>query len=107
MGTCGQLETNPRLFSSRGVLYRFIVLTLCAQFAFSVLAMKGVLLPQMLTLWEISKTQFGMLMSVYGITHNVLYVALSWVQDRYSSRVLIPINMVMGGVTTFFLGVAT
>ena len=69
--------------------------------------MKGALLPQMLELWNISKTQFGILMSIYGIVHNILYVALAWVQDRFSARVLIPVNMVMGGLTTFFLGQTT
>ena len=74
----------------------FLVLVLCSQFAFAVLAMKGALLPQMLELWNISKTQFGMLMSIYGIVHNIFYVALAWVQDRFSAKVLIPVNMVMG-----------
>ena len=95
------------VFSSRAVLMNFLVLVLCSQFAFSVLAMKGALLPQMLELWNISKTQFGILMSIYGVVHNILYVALAWVQDRFSSRVLIPLNMVMGGLTTFFLGQTT
>ena len=93
-----------QLFSSRKVLLNFLMLVLCSQFAFSVLAMKGALLPQMLELWQISKTQFGILMSIYGIVHNIFYVALAWVQDRYSPRVLIPVNMVLGGITTFFLG---
>ena len=79
-------------------------MTLCAQFAFSVLAMKGILLPQMLELWAISKTQFGLLMTIYGVVHNIFYVGLSWAQDRFSPRVLIPANMVLGGITTFFLG---
>ena len=105
--------TNPRpdqgaaLFSSKKVLANFVVLVLCSQFAFSVLAMKGVLLPQMLELWQISKTQFGILMSIYGIVHNILYVALAWAQDRFSARILIPVNMVLGGITTFFLGTTT
>ena len=99
-------NTQP-VFSSRAVLMNFLVLVLCSQFAFAVLAMKGALLPQMLELWNISKTQFGMLMSIYGIVHNIFYVALAWVQDRFSARVLIPVNMVMGGVTTFFLGQTT
>ena len=59
------------LFSSKRVLLNFLVLVLCSQFAFSVLAMKGALLPQMLELWQISKTQFGLLMSIYGIVHNI------------------------------------
>ena len=95
------------LFSSRKVFLNFVVLVLCSQFAFSVLAMKGVLLPQMLELWQISKTQFGMLMSIYGVVHNVFYIALAWAQDRYPPSVLIPVNMVLGGVTTFFLGKTT
>ena len=66
--------------------------------------MKGALLPQMLELWQISKTQFGLLMSIYGIVHNIFYLALAWAQDRFSPRVLIPVNMVLGGITTFFLG---
>ena len=61
------------LFSSKRVVANFIVLVLCSQFAFSVLAMKGALLPQMLELWQISKTQFGLLMSIYGIVHNIFY----------------------------------
>ena len=92
------------LFSSNRVVTNFIVLVLCSQFAFSVLAMKGALLPQMLELWQISKTQFGLLMSIYGIVHNVFYLALAWAQDRFSPRVLIPVNMVLGGITTYFLG---
>ena len=95
------------LFTSRRVLTNFIVLVLCSQFAFSVLAMKGALLPQLLELWQISKTQFGLLMSIYGIVHNIFYVALAWAQDRFSPRVLIPINMIFGGITTFFLGMTS
>lgn len=95
------------LFSSRKVFLNFLVLVLCSQFAFSVLAMRGALLPQMLELWQISKTQFGLLMSIYGIVHNIFYLALAWAQDRFSARVLIPVNMVCGGVTTFFLGTTT
>ena len=99
-------NTSP-LFSSRRVLGNFVLLVLCSQFAFSVLAMKGALLPQMLELWQISKTQFGVLMTIYGVVHNVFYVALAWVQDRFASRLLIPVNMVMGGITTYFLGTTT
>lgn len=102
-----RIDLQPQqtaLFSSKKMLLNFVVLVLCSQFAFSVLAMKGVLLPQMLDLWQISKTQFGILMSIYGIVHNLFYVALSWAQDRFSTRVLIPVNMVFGGITTFFLG---
>jgi len=69
--------------------------------------MKGALLPQMLELWQISKTQFGLLMSIYGIVHNIFYIALAWAQDRFSPRVLIPLNMILGGITTFFLGKTT
>ncbi len=95
------------LFSSRRVFYNFLLLVLCSQFAFSVLAMKGALLPQMLELWQISKTQFGMLMSIYGVVHNIFYLCLAWAQDRFSPRILIPVNMILGGFTTFFLGKTT
>ena len=50
------------------------------------------------------ETQFGVLMSIYGIVHNIFYLALAWAQDRFSPRILIPVNMVLGGITTFFLG---
>ena len=66
------------LFSSKRVVANFIVLVLCSQFAFSVLAMKGALLPQMLELWQISKTQFGLLMSIYGIVHNIFYAYIMY-----------------------------
>ncbi len=92
------------LFASKKVFMNFVVLVMCAQFAFSLLAMKGVLLPQMLELWKISKTEFGILMSIYGITHNIFYLAFSWAQDRFPPKTLIPVNMVFGGFTTFFLG---
>ena len=95
------------LFSSSRVFVNFLLLVLCSQFAFSVLAMRGALLPQMLDLWEISKTQFGILMTIYGVVHNVFYLCLAWAQDRFSTRSLISINMVLGGVTTFFLGKTT
>ena len=95
------------LFSSSRVFVNFLLLVLCSQFAFSVLAMRGALLPQMLDLWEISNTQFGILMTIYGVVHNVFYLCLAWAQDRFSARSLISINMVLGGVTTFFLGKTT
>ena len=95
---------GPPLFSSQKVFVNFLLLVLCSQFAFSVLAMRGALLPQMLELWQISKTQFGVLMSIYGIVHNIFYLGLAWAQDRFSSRLLISVNMVLGGITTFFLG---
>lgn len=92
------------LFASRKILFNFGLLVMCSQFAFAVLAMKGAFLPQLLELWEISKTQFGLLMSIYGVCHNVLYVGLSWAQDRFAPRTLISANLVMGGITTSFLG---
>lgn len=100
-------QSSTPLFSSQKVLINFVILVLCSQFAFSVLAMKGALLPQMLELWQISKTQFGVLMSIYGIVHNVFYIALAWAQDRFAPQLLIPLNMVLGGITTFFLGKTT
>ncbi|MDG1133143.1 MAG: MFS transporter [Pseudomonadales bacterium] len=100
-------QSGAPLFSSQKVVLNFVILVLCSQFAFSVLAMKGALLPQMLELWQISKTQFGLLMSIYGIVHNIFYIALAWAQDRFSPRVLIPLNMILGGITTFFLGKTT
>ncbi len=95
------------LFTSKKVFVNFLLLVLCSQFAFSVLAMRGALLPQMLDLWQISKTQFGLLMSIYGVVHNIFYLGLSWAQDRFPSRVLISVNMILGGLTTFFLGKTT
>ena len=95
------------LFSSKKVFVNFLLLVLCSQFAFSVLAMRGALLPQMLDLWQISKTQFGLLMSIYGVVHNIFYLGLSWAQDRFPSRMLVSVNMVLGGLTTFFLGKTT
>ena len=92
------------LFASRKILFNFGLLVMCSQFAFAVLAMKGAFLPQLLELWQISKTQFGLLMSIYGVCHKVLYVGLSWAQDRFAPRTLISANLVMGGITTFFLG---
>ncbi len=92
------------LFATRRIVYNFALLVMCSQFAFAVLAMKGAFLPQLLELWQISKTQFGLLMSIYGICHNILYVGLSWAQDRFAPRLLISANLVMGGITTFFLG---
>ena len=100
-------QDGKPLFSSRKVFLNFLVLVLCSQFAFSVLAMKGALLPQMLELWQISKTQFGILMSIYGIVHNIFYLCLAWAQDRFSPQILIPANMILGGITTFFLGTTT
>ena len=71
---------------------------------FALLAMKGVLLPQILELWDVSKTQFGLLLSIYGLASNFMYVALSWAQDRFAPQKLIAIPMIVGGITTFFLG---
>ena len=92
------------LFGTRKILMNFGLLVMCSQFAFAVLAMKGASLPQLLELWQISKTQFGLLMSIYGICHNILYVGLSWAQDRFAPRALISANLVLGGITTFFVG---
>ena len=50
---CGEIamtvanKNDTPVFSSQAVLMNFLVLVLCSQFAFSVLAMKGALLPQM------------------------------------------------------------
>ena len=57
------------IFANHKVVRNFVLITLCSQFAYSVLAMKGVLLPQMLELWNVSKTEFGLLMSLYGFVH--------------------------------------
>ncbi len=95
--------TEP-VFASRRIFLNFVLITLCSQFMFALLAMKGVLLPQILELWDVSKTQFGLLLSIYGLASNFMYVALSWAQDRFAPQKLISIPMIIGGITTFFLG---
>lgn len=95
---------NQPIFASRRILLNFVLITLCSQFTFALLAMKGVLLPQILELWDVSKTQFGLLLSIYGLASNFMYVLLSWAQDRYAPRQLISITMIIGGITTSFLG---
>lgn len=99
-----QLNEQRPIFASRRILLNFILITLCSQFTFALLAMKGVLLPQILELWDVSKTQFGLLLSIYGLASNFMYVLLSWAQDRYAPRQLISITMIIGGITTSFLG---
>ena len=103
MNDSSELMEEP-VFASRRILLNFVLITMCSQFTFALLAMKGVLLPQILELWDVSKTQFGLLLSVYGLASNVMYVALSWAQDRYAPRQLISITMIIGGITTSFLG---
>jgi sugar phosphate permease len=98
-----QMSQTP-VFASRRILSNFILITLCSQFTFALLAMKGVLLPQILELWDVSKTQFGLLLSIYGLASNFMYVLLSWAQDRYAPRQLISVTMIIGGITTSFLG---
>ena len=98
-----QMAKTP-VFTSRRILSNFILITLCSQFTFALLAMKGVLLPQILELWDVSKTQFGLLLSIYGLASNFMYVLLSWAQDRYAPRQLISVTMIIGGITTSFLG---
>ena len=99
MNDSSELMEEP-VFASRRILLNFVLITMCSQFTFALLAMKGVLLPQILELWDVSKTQFGLLLSVYGLASNVMYVALSWAQDRYAPRQLISITMIIGGITT-------
>ena len=57
---------SASIFLTKKSVLRFVILVLCSQAAFSVLAIKGVLLPQMLELWSISKTQFGILWLAAG-----------------------------------------
>jgi sugar phosphate permease len=103
MNSTVETENQP-IFASRRLLLNFVLITLCSQFTFALLAMKGVLLPQILELWDVSKTQFGLLLSLYGFASNVMYVLLSWVQDRYAPQQIISVTMIIGGITTFFLG---
>jgi sugar phosphate permease len=103
MNPASHLPNQP-VFASRRIFLNFVLITLCSQFMFALLAMKGVLLPQILELWDVSKTQFGLLLSIYGLASNFMYVALSWAQDRFAPQKLIAIPMIIGGITTFFLG---
>ena len=64
MNDSSELMEEP-VFASRRILLNFVLITMCSQFTFALLAMKGVLLPQILELWDVSKTQFGLLLSVY------------------------------------------
>jgi len=75
MNPASHLPDQP-LFASRRIFLNFLLITLCSQFMFALLAMKGVLLPQILELWDVSKTQFGLLLSIYGLASNFMYVAL-------------------------------
>ena len=64
MNPASHSPTKP-LFASRQIFFNFVLITLCSQFMFALLAMKGVLLPQILELWDVSKTQFGLLLSIF------------------------------------------
>ena len=61
MNDSSELMEEP-VFASRRILLNFVLITMCSQFTFALLAMKGVLLPQILELWDVSKTQFGLLL---------------------------------------------
>ena len=63
MNSTVETENQP-IFASRRLLLNFVLITLCSQFTFALLAMKGVLLPQILELWDVSKTQSGLLLSL-------------------------------------------
>ena len=55
---------DQSVFASRRIFLNFLLITLCSQFMFALLAMKGVLLPQILELWVVSNKQFGFFLSL-------------------------------------------
>ena len=52
---------------------------------------------------QLNNTEFGMLMSVFGITSMLAYVPGGWVADRYSPRKLITLSLtIMGALGLYF-----
>ena len=51
---------------------------------------------------ELSKSQMGMLMGVFGAVSLLSYGPGGWLADRFSSRKLITIAMVITGGTGFY-----
>lgn len=57
----------------------------------------------MMELSGLDNTQFGLTMSAYGTVSMILYFPGGIIADRFSSKILVPISLIVTGLTGFWL----
>ncbi len=91
------------LFPEKRSLLNFLLVALCSQFIYVVLALKGVAFQQMTDMWEVSATELGALLSINAFVGTFSYFFLAWMHDRFSVRFMLSTGIGAVGVMTFFI----
>ncbi len=96
-------NTLKVLFPEKRSLLNFLLVALCSQFIYVVLALRSVAFNQMTEMWNINATQLGALLSVNFLGGTFSYFLLAWMHDRFSIRFMLSTGIAMVGVLTFFI----
>ena len=81
----------------------FVLVALCSQLMFAVLGLKVVAIQQMQTMWGITATELGGLLSIAGFSATVSYLFSPWFHNRFSIRFMLSTGVASTGVLTFLI----
>ncbi len=96
-------KTLALLFPQKRSLTNFLLVALCSQFIYGVLALKGVAMVQMTQMWGISNTEIGALFSVNAFVGTFSYFMFGWMHDRFSVRFMLTSGIGMVGIMTYLI----
>ena len=85
-----------------------LIACFCTVFtAFSIRYGYGVLLPEMLADWAISKTTAGIIYSSYFLAYTILSPVLGMLGDRYDTRIILTLFAAVLGAGAFLMATAS
>jgi MFS family permease len=92
-----------KLNFNKKILFNFILIALGSEAIYFLYAIKNVLYNPYRDALVLTNGQLGFGLSLYGIVSTIAYIPCGWFMDRFSSRKMMAINLVLTGLTGFYL----
>ena len=91
------------IFPGKRSLTNFALVALCSQLIYAVLGLKIVAIQQMQTMWGVTATELGGLLSISGLSATISYIFSPWFHNRYSIRFMLSTGVALTGLLTFLI----
>ena len=95
------LNLVKTVFPGKRSIVNFVLVALCSQLMYAVLGLKVVAIQQMQTMWNLTATELGGLLSIAGFSATLSYIFSPWFHNRFSIRFMLSTGVALTGLLTF------
>lgn len=96
------IKNLKNLNLDKKTLLNFIIIAIGSQLIYSLNALRSVLYNPFREALGVTNTQFGFLLSLIGIVSTIAYIPGGWLQNRFTNRKLLSVNMLITGLCGYY-----